>query len=119
MKTTDSSIDERFSKVEYALEANSFETMCLYKERPEDIEWKEHSGGYGITAGFVGDIAIIVSTWFLELNGKFVLVYEPTSTVVDWLQVEEWIHNACPNLKRKTNAMNFHNILNDVRRETK
>ena len=105
--------------VKYAVEANSFESMCLWQDWQDKVKWESKLAGSGVTVE--GCVDSFVSLLITKINGVDVLFYEATSVLVDHTAVERWIMINCPLLTthRMTNSMNFHNIVHSIERGDK
>lgn len=99
------------------LEANSFETMCLW-ERAQNAgrNWKSAGMGYGAVVGQLDGRDVFISiTSAVMYDQKFIII-DPTSVVVDWKLIDEWLVLNMPasvmkdGRLNKTNAMNCHNL---------
>lgn len=101
--------------VVYMIEANSFESMSLWREYNEALEWKEcTSGGPMFQLGELDSRPIVLGVNIIKVDGRKVMFYDPTSQVVDWVMVEDFLEKSWPNAK-KTNAMNFFNAVHYIR----
>jgi len=100
--------------VVYMVEANSFET--LWQQHHQELDWKEVThGGPMFQLGQIADRPVVLSVNIFEILGRKVMSYDPTSQVVDWVMVEDFLEKSWPNAK-KTNALNFFNAVHDIRR---
>lgn len=128
MKPVPDHIRNYLANCEGAVEANSYETMCLWKELSVeakrfgwgngDYDWVQNNSGCGCGIGEVAGKPVFVSLLTNTINGQEILFYEATSQIVDHEMVEEWLKEALPDKAKysggyvnKTNAMNFTNIL--------
>ena len=105
--------EELIAATEYVVEATRYEEFALWKEFNNQIKWGDiNFGGYGIYLGNVGNMPVMLSIRFQQLNNHLVMFYEPTSQMVDWRMVEEWIDRV-PIVAQKgkrdaqSDAMNF------------
>jgi hypothetical protein len=111
-----------------AVEANSYESLCLWHEQHERAgkTWKQGSGGCMVQVGELADMPVCVSLFVNEVDGHRILFYDATSRVVDSRMVEKWLKENLPltafengDARKRlnvTNAMNFHNVLPRERR---
>lgn len=107
--------EERFNNTIYAVEATDFEAHRLWNQWSKEFEWDEGSDGLLITVGKLNDSPVCFSASWVEINRVLVLMYHATSNVVDHSMIEKWITENTPNLKGRTDAQNFHNIINRVK----
>lgn len=98
------SIEEILPMVEQFVEATTFEQRVLWKEFKDSAEWIESSPGLGMA---VGPHNTYIMFWFSTINEKLVAFYEPTSAVVYWNDVNNFIKSFG---KPRTNATNYHPI---------
>ncbi len=105
-----------YASMGYAVEANSFETMCLWEKYKDKVEWVDEGRGIGVTVK--GRVDTFISLTSVNIRGVDVLIYDPTSVLVDHKAVVEYLLNLCNTLTthRMTNAMNFHNIVHSIER---
>ena len=102
--------------VVYMVEANSFETLSLWQQHHKELNWQEVTrGGPMFQLGQLADRPVVLSVNIFSILGRKVMSYDPTSQVVDWVMVEDFLEKSWPNAK-KTNAMNFFNAVHDIRR---
>ena len=105
--------EELLNNTKYMVEANSFESLCLWERWNEKVEWESLSMGYGVSTegGFI-------SLLWKKINGQLVLFWEATSEKVDYRVVEDWLlKNTKVQLPHgRTNAMNFHIIVHNIQR---
>lgn len=101
------------------VEANSYESMCLWREYHQErkLRWEQGLGGYLPTVGKIDGRPVCLSLFVNTIKGHKILFIEPTSQVVDWEMIDVWLKaNLLPTAFRsngyvnKQNAMNFHNL---------
>lgn len=92
------------------VEANSFETMCLWREYTEELKkpWKQRTDGLLETIGHVGKMPVCLCLNTAEIDGHKLLFIDATSQMVDYRLIDKWLSKMLPGIRR-TNAMNFHN----------
>ena len=74
--------------------------------------WIEYGEGYGVAIGHVNDSIVMLSLMIAEVDGKKILFYHPTSVMVDWNMIWNWLKEVLPEAySNRTDAGNFHNIL--------
>lgn len=116
--------DERFKYTMFVVEANSYEAQALwyvwhdsprFKQPP--VTWEQVNPGFLSTIGQIGDKPVCIDMFWNLVNGVPVLFYHPTSKMVDWDMIEEWLKNNCnpryDNNHRRahTDAQNFHHMV--------
>ena len=98
------SIEEILPMVDQFVEATTFEQRVLWKEFKDSADWIESSPGLGMA---VGPHNTNIMFWFNQINEKLVAFYYPTSAVVYWNDVNDFIKSF---EKPRTNATNYHPI---------
>ncbi|MFA6199260.1 MAG: hypothetical protein WC679_02475 [Bacteroidales bacterium] len=112
-----SEFDDLMKKTMFAVEANSFEEHCLWDKYNSKLKWGEFTSGTMKTFYSESGRPICVSLCWAYINDFLVLFYFPTSELVDWVIINEWLESL--NFKYKTDAQKFHNIvieINDLRK---
>lgn len=116
-----SSLEDMLQAAVYAVEANSFEYGCLWREYHHKVKWEEILSGYMPTIGRVDDRPVNLSIRVAYIDGQPVLFYEACSEIVDYKMVDAWVREhvlgdtkmtGCVN---KCDANNFHICLRAVR----
>jgi len=106
------------------VDANSYESLCLWRENEHagynQREWKQGGGGPLVTIGRIDDRPICISLLVNEIGGHKILFIDATSALVDHDMIDAWLQKNMPvtafrdNDPReplnRTNAMNFCNI---------
>ena len=127
---------KEIEKVDYAVEANDFETLKLWEEcaaklkigdesicsstQTKKVSWDAYQKGLCITIGYVEKHPVNVILDWANIDGRKVLFYQACSRMVDYEMVENWIRENCLNPNgTRTNAMNFHIITNEIKLKTK
>lgn len=116
---TRAELNSLLSGVVGVVEANSFESMCLWKEAQERGDaWRESGGGPLVEVGELAGMPICCALSVVEVRGHRILFVDVTSQVTDSRQVEDWLRKTLPlsafesgdarQRMRLTNAMNFH-----------
>jgi hypothetical protein len=100
------------------VEANSFETMCLWEgNRKVGRSWVEISHGYGATVATLHDRPVVLSLRSAIVEGQKILFIDATSELVDWTLISAWLEKNLPRSAydgdriNRSDAMNFHNVL--------
>lgn len=120
--------DPRWTETRFLVEATDHERFAEWcfnastspwsYDRPHDrVEWTQTSPGYSCRAGSLAAKPVQVHLQWDYLDGELVCFWAATSLVVDYAMIDAWLEKKFPNVKRKTNAMNLHNVLIDIREE--
>jgi hypothetical protein len=119
----DTELQEYLKDVVGAVEANSFEQLCLWRECHQELNesWVENRSGLwrNLGPGTTGrDTCLSLIT--AVVGGKKVLFWDATSSFVDHTLIDLWLRNNLPRsagrerdgvwVPSRTNAMNFHNV---------
>lgn len=116
-------IAKRLKKVFFVVEANSYESMMLWKSNEESDakrQWKEDNSGDTVTVGEVDGRPVNVTFFYTTIEGRVVAFMNPISQMVDWKMIDDWLELNCKPLYdggtriARTNAMNFHNCLHAI-----
>jgi len=113
-KDTKEEFQTFFKDVIGIVEANSYESMML---------WKENCQGLFDYAGWIDKRPICISMINAVIDGHKVLFYDACSRLVDHEMVDEYFKKHLPKSARQpngeyinhTNAMNFYNIFRYVK----
>jgi hypothetical protein len=104
------------------VEANSFETMCLWQRwKDNGKSWVSTGHGYGPKVGTYGDMPVCISLLTAMVEGQKILFVDPTSQVTDHRLIEAWLKANVPSALRKdgylnkTDAMNFANAVSTAK----
>jgi hypothetical protein len=110
--------DPRFAATEFAVEANDFEILALWRDnearRLQSIQWEQDQQGHILTLGWFGSEPVQIQCFWCRLNGHLVLFWNIVSPVHDHRMAERWLEKHCAprydNGTRlaHTDAMNFH-----------
>lgn len=96
------------------VEANRFETMCLWQRHHKELgkPWIDNLSGRGVTVGHVEDMPVFISLRTAVVDGCKLLFIEATSQVVDWRMIDAWLARALPQsaYRNKVDAGNFVNV---------
>lgn len=104
---------DTIEKVKYAVETTSYESLALWKEWHERVNWEQLNPGKICTVGHINDRPINVELSWNKINGHKILFYHGCSMLVDHDMVEKWLKkNALLEYPNMVDAMNFHNIVN-------
>ena len=102
--------------VAYMVEATSYETLSLWQKHHEELNWQGVTrGGPMFQLGQLDGRPVVLSVDIFEILGRKVMSYQPTSQVVDWVMVEEFLEKNWPHAKT-TGAINFSNAVHEIRK---
>lgn len=107
-----------YSDVVGIVESTSFESMCLWEKwhQQRGHTWVASTSGPLITVGYLDGKPVGIAPLVHEVNGKKIMFVEPTSLVVDWGMIDDWLRENVPNARKgdflnKQRAMNFHCLI--------
>lgn len=122
-RSTVKEIDEQMTKflegVVGAVEANSFEKLCLWQDYHEERKkpWVEGRSGLCEIVGDINGMPVNVSLYVDVVDGHRILFYDAVSAVVDHRLVLQWLQETLPKsamrpdgFPNKVDAMNFYNV---------
>lgn len=117
--------DPRFKLTRFVVEANSFETLELWRECKKDgISWEQDCSGLLVNVGELDDRPINMSVTWQTVNGMKMLFWEACSQLVDYKMIDNWFKKNClpmymdsPQVA-KTGASNFHHALHEAKRQS-
>ena len=127
-------IDDRLKATVCSVECTHFEQHCLWQQWVKDatpenrIIWQEILDGWLPCVGAINvkneqglDVMrpIHISTTWAFINGAPVLFWHPTSIVVEYDIIENWLKDKMPQVYRDsqscaTGAQNFHIIIHRI-----
>ena len=109
-------VDDRFKKMvvdtEYFIEATDFERLALWERNEESVlstsklNWEQISQGCMFQLGKLAGMPVTFQLTWTKLN--LIAFWEMPSMVSDYRMVEAFLDKLN---KPKTNAMNFHQVL--------
>jgi len=117
---TDDEIKKFLEGIVGAVEASSFEELCIWQEYTQELNysWKQNCSGYLEYVGLFHSRPICINLRTSVVNGHKILFWEATSQLVDYKMIDKWMEKNLPKSARhsdgrlnKTDAMNFCNIL--------
>lgn len=113
--------DTRFKTTDFLVEANSCESLYLWKDCQErKNEWVQDNAGLMIKVGEVNDMPVNISVNWNTIDGLKVLFWHPISRIVDYKMIEDWFERNCDpkycngERRAKTDAQNFHLALHEA-----
>ncbi len=120
MKMTLNSIDPSdvfYHNIDGFCEADSYAYYQLWETWHGRVKtWEQEMQGRINTIGKWHDRPVCLSLNAAKINGKRVLFYDPTSQLVDWVMVEEWLSRTLRTKNQpRTDAMNFGNLLRNLK----
>lgn len=122
----DDSLEANLENCTFFVEGESFIAWTMYVDRPPPkmpvIPWKQISRGWLIPVDNSSepkhDWRTYVSFSFAEMWGKLVCFYHPTSSLVDWVDIEGFLDRFWTRddgSRRKCNLQNFHHCIHACR----
>jgi hypothetical protein len=114
-------LSDFLSGVVGVVEANSYESLCLWRDfhKEQKMTWVQGLGGYVPTIGMIDGRPVCLSLFVNTIGGHKILFIEGVSQVVDHVMIDAWLKANLPatalrdggEYLNKANAMNFHSIL--------
>lgn len=102
--------------IEYSEEA--MKAGCAQSNGFRRHSWEASCSGLFEVVGYLGDRPVAMSLWVDTIDGHRILFYEPTSRLVDYALIDEWLEANLPKTAyradgsmNRSDAMNFCNIL--------
>ena len=100
------------------VEANSFESMCLWMQAKDSARsWISTGHGYGPMIGRINNLPVCLSILTANVDGHKIVFIDATSEVSDWKLIDAWLQKNLPQSAmhedgrvNKTDAMNFSNV---------
>ena len=116
--------NEFFTDVYGVIEASREEYSYLYRtlKNSENFTVTENLSGVTVVVGTLMDRPICISIWNMTVNGKKVIMWEPTSMLVDYAMIEEWWDGNWPDKayrdngsrKNRSDASNAFNVFHSL-----
>lgn len=88
------------------VEATNFEKFSLWQHYNRLCDWQSNPSGFGVLIGELDDRSIVISVLRANIDGKQFVFWFPTSEVVDYAQIKNWLDFWIPDSKRM-DAQNF------------
>ena len=114
--------DTRFTTTDFVVEANSCESLYLWKDCQErKNEWVQDNSGIMVMVGEVNDMPVNISVNWNTIDGLKVLFWHPISRMVDYKMIEDWFERNCDpkycdgERRAKTDAQNFHLVIHEAK----
>lgn len=106
---------DQFTKGENAIvgiaETNGCDTLYLYTLYKDEYNDRDGTrGGPIVTVGMLDGRPVCISLNVVIIRGKRVMFYSPTSQVVDYKMIEEYLDKMWPGIE-VTDAINVHNLI--------
>jgi len=98
---------EYFDKTEFLVEGSMSLAYRLHYEDNGDSNskhWKSSNGGTFYTVGKINDLPVCIQVGWYTIGSTVCCFYEPTSRIVDWNMIEEFLKKKAP--KAKTTSIN-------------
>jgi hypothetical protein len=111
--------DPRYAETEYLVKATDCESLNAWRWYADDpplsgrkpIEWLQTNPGAWYEVGKLAGFSVCVTLSWDWIGGALVCWWNMTSRVTDSVMVEEWLAKKMPNVKQRSDAMNFGNII--------
>ncbi len=101
--------DPRVKFTDYFVESEEYHLVWQqFNSSKEVFQWEQDSGVGTQIASFAG-CPIWISLHWVLVNGNFICFYYPTSEVIHWKLVEDWIKNVFDKSTRLS-AQNVYNM---------
>lgn len=112
-------LEEVYKDVYGIVEANSYESLMLWKEwhGKQGYSWIQNNSGWLEQVGVVGARGVWISPLAHIVNGRKILFIEATSALVDWEMIDNYLKENVPSAVKengylnKQNASNFHCLI--------
>lgn len=116
--------EEKVSQTRYLVEADSFAKLSLWERWAEDsrsprpdwvtpLSWKQHNMGTTLQLGELDGRPVMLTLFWDTIGGVLVCFYDSGSQVTDYRMVEDFLDKTFPGI-RKSDAMNFGNVILDI-----
>jgi len=110
-------IDKRYAETFYRVEATTYEVLAIIGRYDDCYRWKQDCRGTSEIVGWLDSRPINITCQWYEIHDRLVMFWEATSELVDYKLIEGWFAEHCP--CPSTNAMNFHNCILEIERQSK
>lgn len=110
---------DKLKETEYFVEANDFETLCLWKENEQihKLCWEINSRGFFHQVGTLEGLPVNLVIFWNTINDKLIGFYNCCSRVCDWEMIKNWLQEHNPKFKdNHCDSMNFSHCLHFVRK---
>lgn len=110
-------LKDQWEKVIAFVECHGLEKLHLWSKYEKQIQWKEQSVCPWPTLGYLDDRPIKICFQFETLNNFSVCFWEPTSQVVDYLLIEDflkYVQNKFHTKALMIDAQNFHLVIQKI-----
>lgn len=112
----DGEVAKKMAETVYLVEADSFASHQLWHQWcwNADAEWEEESLGSMPTIGTLAKMPVTIHlTWAVVAGQRICFWYMP-SQVTDHRMAEAWLKANMPNVRRRSDALNFGNIISEI-----
>lgn len=118
----DDTIAKYMEGVVGVVDANSYESLALWREWHKDLgkSWEDSRGGYLVTVGHYMKRPVCLSMFVNVVDGHRILFIEATSAMVDHHLIDKWLKKNLPatawanrgsgKYVNRVDSMNFHNV---------
>ncbi len=106
---------------EFVVEADEFARFQLNRQWHEKVDWEFDPRCYKVDIGTFAGFPVTLNLQFTKLNGKRIMFYSPSSQVVDYEMIDQWLQANCNptrfgGLNRAhVDASNFMQVIDFVR----
>jgi hypothetical protein len=128
MKEYDKELAAQLKKVAFVIKATSYEQICLWEKHHNTLtlSWEEIAEGSVVVLKHVGikRRPIVICISFAKLNGYLIAFIDDTSQLVDHAVIDKYLDENCNpkwdkgNRQARTDAMNFHHVVNHIKELT-
>ena len=121
-------VDPRFKDTEYVVEADDFAMQCLWEKFSTQsmfrtplntYRWEQDCRGWMDTVDWLNKMPVVICVYWYKINGHLIAFYHPTSQVVDWNMLREYMEKYCKPKHNGSvshcNATNFGQVLSYIR----
>lgn len=117
----DEELEKFFKDTFFLVEADSFSQLKLWEEYPKLQKFWQQQVGMSIVIGRLDDMPVKLCCMPVLILGKKVIFWELVSAVQDYRMVEPFFDKICNpkwdngTRRARTDAMNFHNVISELR----
>ncbi len=98
--------------------ASSDDSFHVWETWHDKVDWASNNFGLLETVGTLDGRPICINLSTATIEGFKVLFYYPTSELVDWAMIENWVNLNLSGVE-KSDASNAHNIIHHLQRMKK
>ncbi len=104
---------------EHLVEVFTEEITNARRNCREPILWKEDLHSISKYVGYIAGRPIVITCTWATIEGHLVLFYNPSSQLVDYKMIEQWLEIATPNAVIRVDAQNFTDVITTIMRANK